>query len=52
MPSIMQMAGWITINESLQGQEMWKDIWVHLQEPKADLVVFHIFVHKEIYIYS
>lgn len=40
------MAGGIIINKSLWGQEMWKDIWAHLQEPEADLVVFHISVHK------
>lgn len=29
-------------NKPLWGQEMWKNIWDHLQEPKADLTVFHV----------
>lgn len=25
---------------------MWKDFWFHLQEPKANLTVFHVPAHK------
>lgn len=28
------------------GQDSWKDIWAHLQEPEVVLTVFHIPAHK------
>lgn len=28
------------------GQDIWKDIWVHLQEPQAVLIIFHVPAHK------
>ena len=34
------------MNKPLWGQDMWKDIWVHLQEPSAVLTVFHIPAHE------
>lgn len=34
------------INKPLWGQDIWKDIWVHLQEPQAVLIVFHVPAHK------
>lgn len=34
------------MNKPWWGQDIWEDIWVHLQEPKAVLTVFHILAHK------
>ena len=34
------------MNKPLRGQNMWKNIWVHLQEPGAVLTVFHILAYK------
>ena len=34
------------INKPLWGQDIWRDIWVHLQEPQAVLIVFHVPAHK------
>lgn len=34
------------MNKPLWGQDMWKDVWVHLQKPEAVLTVFHIPAHK------
>lgn len=34
------------MNNPLWWQEMWKAIWAHLQEPEADLTVFHVPAHK------
>ena len=30
------------VNKPLWGQDRWKDIWVHLQEPESILTVFHV----------
>ena len=27
---------------------MWKDIWVHLQQPKIALTVFHALAHRSL----
>lgn len=34
------------MNKPLCGQDIWKDIWVHLQEPEAVLTVIHVITHK------
>lgn len=34
------------MNKPLWGQDMWKDIWVHRQEPEAVLMVFHFSAYK------
>lgn len=34
------------MNKSLWEQEMRKDIWVRLQKPETNLVVFHVCAHK------
>lgn len=34
------------MNKALQGQGMWKDSGVCLQEPEAVLTVFHILAHR------
>lgn len=34
------------MNKPLWGQEMWKNIWAHLQEPETDLSVFHVPAHR------
>ena len=34
------------VNKPLWGQDMWKDIWVCLQEPEAVLTLFQLPAHK------
>lgn len=34
------------VHKPLWSQDMWKDIWVHLPEPEAILIVFHILARK------
>ena len=34
------------MKKPLWGQDRWKNIWVHLQEPEAVLIVFHVLAHK------
>lgn len=29
------------MNKPLLRQEMWKDIWAYLQDPEANLAIFH-----------
>ena len=36
----------MVMNKPFWGQDMWKDIWVHLQEPEAVLTVFHLLAYK------
>ena len=38
----------MTMKKTLWGQDMWKDIWVHLQEPEAILAAFHVPAYKEL----
>ena len=33
-------------NKPLHGQDVWKDIWVHLKENEAVLTAFHILAHE------
>lgn len=46
MTSTMEKEGWMIMSKTLQGQEIWKNIWAHLQEAEADLIVFHVPAHK------
>lgn len=41
----MEKEWWMVMNKTLQGQEIWKDIGAHLQEPEANLV-FHVPAQK------
>ena len=34
--------GQMIINKHLWGQDMWKDIWIYLQEPESVLTVLHV----------
>ena len=34
------------MNTPLWAQDVWRDIWVHLQEPEAVLAVFHVWGHE------
>ena len=34
------------MNNPLWGQDIWKDICVHLQEPDAVFTLFHVSAHK------
>ena len=31
---------------SLWGQDEWKEIWVHLQEPETFFPIFHVLAHN------
>lgn len=42
----MKNQGTGDINKPLWGQDIWKDICVHLQEPQAVLTVFHVSAQK------
>lgn len=33
-------------NKPLWGEDIWKDIWIHLQESEAVLTAFHIQAYK------
>lgn len=32
----------------LRGQDWWKDIWVHLQQPETVLTAFQVLTHKAV----
>lgn len=34
------------MSKPLCGQDVWRDVWVHRQEPEVVLTVFHILAHK------
>lgn len=34
------------MNKPLSGQDRWKDIWVHLQQPETVLTAFQVLTHK------
>lgn len=36
-----EAGGWMIMNKHWWGQDMWKDIWVCLQEPESVLAVLH-----------
>lgn len=42
--------GWMPMNNPLWGQDIWKDIWAHLQEPEASSLSFTAWLIKHWYL--